>query len=97
MAPEVARWSNYNEAADVYSFSIVMWNVSTLKIPYITYNHRKWYRHVVQGKERPDLDSEMEISESMKKLMSKCWNDDIFSRPSFDHIEEELKMETCSW
>ena len=97
MAPEIARYERYNESCDVYSFSILMWTILTLKTPYVNYNIQEWYQNVVQGKERPGFIDEIEISESMKKLMNQCWDDDIFSRPSFDFIDDELRNKTCAW
>lgn len=81
----------------MYSFGILAWSVLTLKIPYIGYNHKQWYKHVIMGKQRPKLYNEFEISESMKNLLRRCWSDDIFFRPDFDYIENELRNETCSW
>jgi serine/threonine protein kinase len=34
MAPEILRGEAYNEASDIYSFGVIVWEIATGKIPY---------------------------------------------------------------
>ena len=100
MSPEVAKYKNYNELADVYSFGLLMWTVLSLQIPFKNYNCSKWHKFVVKGKERPSLDNDVLpeiIPASIKMLIDSCWKDRIDSRPNFDVIVDELRSISCSW
>ena len=100
MAPEVAQYKKYNQRTDAYSFSLVMWSVLSLQIPYNSYNCNQWYKNVVIRKERPSLSGDSlsdVVPESVKKLMHCCWQNDIVTRPDFNVIEDELRSISCAW
>ena len=56
MAPEVILCKPYNLKADVYSFAIVCWELTSLKVAFDGYDVEKHSRAVISG-ERPKLRS----------------------------------------
>jgi serine/threonine protein kinase len=55
MAPEVAESRPYNEKVDVYSYSMVLWEMATLRKPYEGMQRDEFYSSVVRGHVRPQL------------------------------------------
>jgi len=88
MAPEVAKYENYNELADVYSFSMLMWEIMALEKPYNNIKYKEWFRKVVVEGKRPDIDESWQPK--IKTLLSCCWSEDVSERPSFDIILDIL-------
>lgn len=84
MAPEVILCSPYNLKADVYSFSIMCWEVITLKTAFDGYNIEKHTRAVVFSEERPKISACWPIVFS--KMIIDSWSKAIHGRPSFDRI-----------
>ena len=100
MSPEVAKYKDYNELIDTYSFGLLMWSVLSLQTPFVNYNCKQWYKNVIFGKKRPSLGNDSLsyiIPESVKGLMNCCWQDNIFLRPDFNIIEDELRSNSCAW
>lgn len=54
MAPEVAVNQAYDESVDVYSLSLVLWEIASLERPYKGYNKAKFFDRVVRHKVQPD-------------------------------------------
>jgi serine/threonine protein kinase len=50
MAPEVAVNQPYDESVDVYSTSLVLWEIASLERPYKGYNKAKFFDRVVRHK-----------------------------------------------
>ena len=99
MAPEIALFQPYNLKADVYSFSMVMYNLLSLKKPYEGLNMKEWFDFAVTKDGRPSI-SEIEdthTNENINKLMQHCWDPCLTIRPSFDAIECILQNESCMW
>ncbi|XP_060702994.1 ankyrin repeat and protein kinase domain-containing protein 1 [Hemiscyllium ocellatum] len=80
---------------DVYSFSIVMWEVLTQQKPYAGTNAMAVFVKVVAG-ERPCLTFIPENSPhecaQMADLMKRCWNWELKRRPAFSEIVLETEM-----
>ena len=91
MAPEVlivSRCSTYDERADIFSFSMFLYQLITRRYP-------SRY-HPVQG-ERPKL-RDVSIAHSgyhcLTQLMIECWNEDPRKRPSTEQIIKRLSSST---
>jgi len=89
MAPEVAVNHPYDESVDVYSLSLVLWEVASLERPYKGYNKAKFFDRVVRHKERPTLD-DTSWATAFKQLLSDGWNHDSTKRPSSASVSEDL-------
>ena len=55
MSPEVALGHPYNELADVYSLGMVLYQVSSLVVPFEGYSLYQHEDEVLQGGDRPDV------------------------------------------
>jgi len=89
MAPEVLTSSNYNEKADIYSFSLIMWEVLMLQNFFTEYKFDSQIEiQVVEHHKRPHIPEN--ISSSLKQLIEDCWNPDPTLRPSSTHILNRL-------
>lgn len=91
MAPEVARRLPYNHTVDVYSFSILLWQICSLEQPFANYDVQKHSDLVVHGNDRPTLDKNW--SPELCTLMELGWSADIFERPDFEYIADVIRRE----
>ncbi|KAK7283577.1 hypothetical protein RIF29_13178 [Crotalaria pallida] len=88
MAPEVINHQPYDQKADVFSFSIVLWELVTAKVPYDTMTPLQAALGVRQGL-RPELPKHGHPK--LLDLMQRCWEGDPSNRPSFQEITVELE------
>ncbi|KAK8844370.1 hypothetical protein M9Y10_024227 [Tritrichomonas musculus] len=92
MAPEIISDIPYTYKVDVYSFSIIAYEIITGKNPYPdAQNVFKLLIDVEKGK-RPNINSIKD--DYIKSLLSKWWSPDPEERPTFDIIIEEIKKES---
>lgn len=87
MAPEALESDDFNYKSDVFSFSILMYEVITGNKPYPqieTKNMQKLKNEIINGY-RPSFDN-MTISQPIKDLICQCWSNNLNDRPSFDTI-----------
>ncbi|CAM9636717.1 unnamed protein product, partial [Hapterophycus canaliculatus] len=89
MAPEVAESRPYNEKVDVYSFGIVLWEMSTLKKPFEGMGRDQFFSKVIRGSHRPPINKKWPTSWS--NLMQSCWAEDPTKRPSFAKVGDLLQ------
>ncbi|CAF1022016.1 unnamed protein product [Didymodactylos carnosus] len=92
MAPEVIRHEPCSEKVDVWSFGVVVWEILTCEIPY----HNIDPSAVVFGVGKGDLTLPIPSSapESLKLLMTMCWQKRPRNRPSFQQILKHLDVST---
>ena len=90
MAPEVAKMDeSYGFPADVYSFSILLWQIVTRRIPYGHISTpTEFAAKVVKGNQRPNL-AYVEC-ESLRGILENGWTTDPGARHSFSDIREKL-------
>jgi serine/threonine protein kinase len=86
MAPEILLDKPYDTKADVYSFSIVMWETLTNEDPY--QGEFNSYDEMLEGITfdgiRPRIPEWFPVG--VTALITKCWNADPSQRPSFAEI-----------
>lgn len=86
-APEILNGEDYTIKIDIYSFSIIAYQLLTNKKPYpksiLTLGKLQSY---VLGKNRPSL--EKIKNDKIISLLEDCWSSDPSNRPSFDEIIE---------
>jgi hypothetical protein len=89
-APEVTRKEGFGLPADVYSFSILLWELCVLQKPFEEYKSPITFeRDVVRGGARPSLRKIK--SPKIADLIQQGWHDDPNQRPTFTTIRETLE------
>lgn len=84
MAPEVIQGNSYNESADVFSYGIILWEITHKQPPYSRQNGNEVAMQVIQKNLRPKIDSS--VQEELQLLMQNCWNKNPALRPTFEEI-----------
>jgi serine/threonine protein kinase len=90
MAPEVAKRSRvYGMPADVYSFSMLLWQIATKKVPYAEITcPTEFAAQVVNRNLRPNLG--LVPSHSLQMIIRQAWSSEPLERPSFAVIVRDL-------
>jgi serine/threonine protein kinase len=83
LAVEVVNSSTYNELADVYSWSLVLWEYLALSRPFPHYDVRQHALHVCQQGERPDTGM---LPHEVRQLLRQCWTEDWRARLSMEEV-----------
>jgi len=89
MPPEVAMKMPYNEKADVYSYSHVLYQILALEMPYRGYSTEDHITKVIICGERPPIDPQW--PEEVQELLERAWSSDTSKRPSMTEIIGILK------
>ena len=95
MAPEVGNRQRYNLSADVYSISMLLYEIITLEKPFKGFTYARLKQDIFQDGQRPPLKSRNGIKvwpKSMRTLISAGWNQNPKIRPSMDDVYEQLKV-----
>ena len=88
MAPEVASKKPYTELVDVYSFSILAWQILKDKVPFRGMNKTSFTLEVVRKGVRPKIDSSW--PPQLSSLLQSCWHADSMKRPSFKDVVHQI-------
>ncbi|KAM4121464.1 hypothetical protein ACB094_01G007800 [Castanea mollissima] len=89
MAPEVLRNERANEKCDVYSFGIILWELSTLRIPWKGLNPMQVVGAV--GFQNRRLEIPEEVDPVVAQIICDCWQTDPDLRPSFSQLMSSLR------
>mmetsp|Transcript_5159 Transcript_5159/g.13881 ORF Transcript_5159/g.13881 Transcript_5159/m.13881 type:complete len:130 (-) Transcript_5159:756-1145(-) len=92
MAPEVVLSKDYGLSVDVYSFSIVAWEVLTCKAAYESMNADQHFEFAVMKSKRPKIGNKMKrkYSQQLLVLLERMWSANPADRPTFKSICEIL-------
>jgi len=82
MAPEVVNKHPYNYKVDVYSFGIILWELSSNKKSFLGISEDDFMDNVVHGTKRPSPMNK-NWPKKLIELMNACWDVDCTSRPTF--------------
>ncbi|UZO06741.1 uncharacterized protein OCT59_027051 [Rhizophagus irregularis] len=91
VAPEVLRGSTYTEAADVYSFGMIMYFVATEKQPFANRAHDGLLALDICNGIRPEI-NEQEAPKCYIDLMTKCLDTNPANRLNVNEVEESIKL-----
>eukprot|EP00904_Undaria_pinnatifida_P012454 jgi/Undpi1/8339/HiC_scaffold_25.g10808.m1 len=96
MAPEVAMGKPYNGAADVYGFSMILWEMATMTKPFERMGRDEFFREVVVGGVRPRVSENWPAP--FVRLLQAGWHADMHQRMSFGKITATLRslLETAA-
>ncbi|CAN6478648.1 unnamed protein product [Victoria cruziana] len=89
MAPEVLRNEPSDEKCDVYSFGVILWEITTLRQPWAGMNPMQVVGAVGFQNRRLEIPESVDLS--IAEIITKCWESDPKLRPSFAEIMEALK------
>ena len=84
MAPEVVRCELYGFSADVFSYSVLFWEIMSLRTAFPNYDAGKHFKFVVVRKKRPG--KLKHLPEQLQAMMESAWDDDRKKRPTFKQI-----------
>eukprot|EP00889_Picochlorum_renovo_P005474 jgi/Picre1/32504/NNA_007850.t1 len=100
LAPETLGGEGYSKESDVYAFGVVMWEMLTRSTPWPDVKHWDIVTLVHDGA-RPPIPNFWEVHDSAGKectyfdeyvtLMTLCWSQNPYDRPTFAEIVKELK------
>jgi len=93
MAPEVALCEEYDLSADVFSFAVFLWELTSLDKPFERMNRADHMEQVVYGHFRPEITSS-NGSSRVQRLIRKGWKVSQRQRPDFNEITKVLDNET---
>ncbi|EXX51179.1 Mkk2p [Rhizophagus irregularis DAOM 197198w] len=89
IAPELLRGNPYTQAADVYSFSMIMYSVATEIQPFNDRAHDENLALDICKSVRPEI-NELEIPKCYINLMKRCWDSNPDNRPNVTEIEKSI-------
>jgi Protein tyrosine and serine/threonine kinase len=91
VAPEVALGKPYNEKSDVYSISILAWQIMSLDAPFSGYNMSMIKTNVYNGNTRPKCDPKW--SDLFSAVLRRGWCATVADRPTMKQFIEEIRKE----
>ncbi|GBB84827.1 hypothetical protein RclHR1_01140016 [Rhizophagus clarus] len=92
MAPEVLRGEPYTQAADIYSFGMIMYFIATGRQPFSNCAHDHFLvLDICKDEIRPEI-NELGMPKCYVDLMKKCWDTNPDNRPDVNEIQEIIKM-----
>ena len=87
IAPEVLRGKPYTQAADIYSFGMIMYFAATGKQPFSDRAHDEALALKICKGNRPEI-NEPEAPKCYIELMKRCWDSDPDNRPSAIEVDK---------
>ncbi|XP_010270068.1 PREDICTED: serine/threonine-protein kinase HT1 isoform X2 [Nelumbo nucifera] len=94
MAPEMIKEKQYTKKVDVYSFGIVLWELTTALLPFQGMTPVQAAFAVSEKNERPQLPASCQPA--LANLIRRCWSANPSKRPDFSYIVAALeKYDKC--
>jgi serine/threonine protein kinase len=91
VAPEVLRGKSYTQAADIYSFGMVMYFIITGRQPFENCAHDYELALNICNGVRPEIPEMPELKSNLFiDLMKKCWDSNPDNRPNVESISTIL-------
>lgn len=84
MAPEIVECLPYDCQCDVYSFSILVWEMLSLKTAFKGYSRRDYLERVVKRRERPVIFRQWPAM--TRSMIREAWDNDPVRRPSMKRV-----------
>ncbi|KAK8893049.1 hypothetical protein M9Y10_030308 [Tritrichomonas musculus] len=90
-SPEVINGLRYSKSSDVFSFSIILYEIITNENPFSEFESEFGICKSIKEGYRPAFDMNQYIPKCYKELIETCWSEDPNDRPSFSKIVHELE------
>lgn len=90
LAPEVISMGSVGYASDVYSYGVILWELSTRKRPWHNSRPFEIVQFVMDGQRPPSMTNECILGERFALLIEACWTQSAHARPTFTYILSEL-------
>ena len=90
VAPEILQGQKYTKASDIYSFSMVMWELMTGRKPFWDQNHDTGLIIKICDGFRPPIVTNAPVG--YVELMQECWHPDPDKRPTAINLMEKIKV-----
>ena len=84
LAPEVLSKKPYTKESDIYSFGMIMWEITTGKKPFHDRPHNYLLISDILNGERPQITND--TPEFYSELMKRCWDHNPENRPTAKEI-----------
>merc|ERR1712176_1011239 len=84
-AVEVTLGPHYNCKADVYSWAMVVYEMLTGLEPFWDLSKKNFVERVINGKERPSMES-FSAGGELKSIIESAWKDDFFHRHTMSKV-----------
>ena len=92
LPPEFFLFQSYTKSSEVYSFSLIVYEILTNNIPYIDISTPYLLsKFLLEQNGRPIL--EETIPECYRQLLEECWSQNPERRPSFEDVVEILETD----
>mmetsp|Transcript_38244 Transcript_38244/g.53854 ORF Transcript_38244/g.53854 Transcript_38244/m.53854 type:complete len:449 (-) Transcript_38244:810-2156(-) len=91
MAPEVYLCKDYGQKADVYSLSLVVWEMLALNKPFKKHSKMMHKVSVIEGGQRPDISKRWPYG--VQALLISSWSEDMNTRPTMEDFHAILIQE----
>jgi len=89
MAPEVYLGQPYNEKCDTYSFSILVWQILKMELPFDGFTGSMMIKSVYKGGARPKPDTAW--SKDLQELLRRGWDASVKNRSTIEDLSETLR------
>ncbi|POG67175.1 kinase-like domain-containing protein [Rhizophagus irregularis DAOM 181602=DAOM 197198] len=84
IAPEIFKGGTFSKETDVYSFGMIMWELTTGCKPFANVEHDIHLIYKILDGKRPEITND--TPECFANLMIRCWDSNPSKRPTIDEI-----------
>jgi serine/threonine protein kinase len=95
MAPEVALGQPYNLSADIYSFSILFWELVALEKAFGKLSQEEHREKVIKKNDRPPL--KRDWKPAIQQILQNCWKRNPMERTNATELCKQLKEQVDSY
>lgn len=89
MAPEVTLREAYSEMVDIYSFGMILWQMTSGMTPFVGMRHSDYMEEVVNLGHRPKIPEHLPAP--LIQVIERCWQKNPLQRPSCAEILDLLE------
>ncbi|KAG9304869.1 hypothetical protein G9A89_010731 [Geosiphon pyriformis] len=87
--PEVLRGEKFTSAGDIYSLSMLLWELATGKPPFHDRSHDHLLIIDILNGQKPKINPPL-ISPCIAEIIEKCWDVNPENRPNAEEVEEKF-------